>query len=323
MLLDEAKLHDSFPVIKNGRMGGLLDKDGRVKLVLGVLGVTPLSRAIAQDILDRNATVEFILEVRTRAKWNNENTAASICALDLMRRETKRIQATASGRFPKEVRTFDQYMQIAAKCALTKKDSDTSKTTGEQRGIPIQHSIKFDMNKLAAHACPACGHANVMAIGLSNAEINEYNEEKKAEHNQDVATWHATTKKLRKGTKPSAPVYKVQEFACYCCLMYCNSRNDGGNCRQCVDGYKQSGSKKKNPFLQPDMTCACPVCNCNCSAKYKATDRDSIALNHEIQKKQKEGQKKDDGREFTVGMCCCCVCVYLSCILSHQESHFL
>ena len=93
----------------------------------------------------------------------------------------------------------------------------------------------------------------------------------------------------------------------------------------CVDGYKHSKCGKrgilgKNPFLQHDMSCNCPVCNCVCSVKYKATDKDTIALNREIKKRQEEVRKKEDGGDFKLGKCCCCCMCVISLIYLHTPS---
>ena len=298
----EAETHPSFEILKSGRMNGLKKKADRIKILLDVVAVEPTSKILATEVL-KNAH-EFIRNCKTRTLWNNESVATALCTLDMFRQDSRK--ARAESRPPKAVKTFDLYMEVAASCATTKKQNNTSKVTGEQKGIPVQYTIKFDPTRLATHACPACGHSNVVEIGMNNTDINEYNKIKQAEQNAVISDWRNLSKAQR-GTRPSAPHYKCQEYACYCCISYCNGRNDGGNCRLCIAGYKHSkdgkrGAHGKNPFLRDDMTCSCALCNCVCSIRYRANDREKIALHNEL-KRREEAATKETGGAFRIGEC--------------------
>ena len=281
--LPPAADHPSFQVLKNGRMSGLKKQADRVQIFLDAIKVEPIAKLLTNEVVDEHAC-NFISSCKGRRSWTNEGIAEAMCTLDHLRKQSLRVRAES--RPSKAVRVFDEFMVFAAGCALTKKDREaataTNKTTGQQRGILVQYSTKFDEKRLASHSCPACGHSNVMEIGMTQQEITAFNNTKKEEHRANIEAWKSEPKATR-GARPNASGFKCQEYACFCCISFCSSRNDGGQCRLCKAAYVDSkkGVKNaigKNTFLRDDMTCSCLVCNCNCSVKYSSAERERRLL---------------------------------------------
>ena len=67
---------------------------------------------------------------------------------------------------------------------------------------PMQQDMKFDPSKESKYACAYCGHHADMS--MLQVQLNEYNKQKTAQFNKDMAKWNRFTPKKKKTEKTQA-----------------------------------------------------------------------------------------------------------------------
>ena len=173
-------------------------------------------------------------------------------------------------------------------CIVMNCRMETPSLNYQMKGCCLQDLFLWDPTKRDLTLCPVCPHGCTMTVETMQA-LHAYNQ-----GGRDAA-----------GPNGSFTA-KSPKIGCFCYMVTCGGRPDGGNCPECIR-LSKNGTRTPSPLAGPgECGFFCGVCACRCQVIFEEAHRVEIsdAIKLQSDKKQKRGggeaKKKPEEKGLTV-----------------------